>query len=153
MARHLGIIALIPFASGCAGVQLSNVDDGRSLEYRAAIPAITVSQDAECKVTSQVVSIPGAPRYMSFRSGLGKAETAVDFGPGGTITKFNSKTEGQVDDALKIANAVLGAVGGPAGMVSGAPGKCKPSTQTYLIEYVNGVPQAASKPIFKKEFD
>ncbi len=153
MARILGSILTLATLSGCAGVSLSNVDDGHSLAYRMAVPAITASIDADCKTTSQIITIPGPARYMSFRSGLGKADTSVEFGPGGTITKFNSKTEGQVEDALKIATAVMGAAARTASEGGGAP-KCKPMIATYLIDYdAAGRPTVDPHPFFQQRFD
>jgi hypothetical protein len=160
MSRALKAAVLSCALSSCAGAGFSDVNDHRSLEYRAAVPAITVNLDADCKVTSQVVSIPGPPRYISFRSGLGKADTSVDFGPGGTIAKFNSKTEGQVDDALKIATAVMSAARAAPAMVEGGKGasegpKCKPTAATYLIDYDSkGRPNVnLNAPLFLKSFD
>jgi hypothetical protein len=161
MARLLISAALVGTLSGCAGVTFSHTDDLHSLEYRTAIPAVTVGLDADCKATSQVVTIPGPARYIAFKSGLGKADTSIDFGPGGTITKFNSKTEGQVDDALKIASAVMGAAGmtaaldGGGGPKGGEAPKCKPLLATFLIDYdAVGRPSVdMAKPFFLKTFD
>lgn len=85
----------------------------------------------------------------------GKAETAIEFAPGGTITKINSKTEGQIDDVLKIPSAVMGAAGMRPAVDGGAGSKCKPTVGTYLISY-----DAAGRPsvdltnaVFVKVFD
>jgi hypothetical protein len=163
MARLLISAALIGTLSGCSGVTFSHVDDLHSLEYRTAVPAVTIALDADCKATSQVVTIPGPARYIAFNQGLGKADTSIDFGPGGTITKFNSKTEGAVDDALKIASTVMGAVGmttladggGTKGGGGGEAPKCKPRIATYLIDYdANGHPSVdLANPFFTKAFD
>jgi len=161
MARHLISAALIGTLSGCSGVTFSHVDDMHSLEYRSAVPAVTVGLDADCKATSQVVTIPGPARYMAFKQGLGKADTSVDFGPGGTITKFNSKTEGAVDDALKIASTVMGVAGMTAALDGGDGGKggeaakCKPLLATFLIDYdAAGRPSVdTAHPFFLKTFD
>lgn len=122
--------------SGCAGVTFSNHDDGSSLEYHSVVPAMQVNVDADCKLTTAIISIPGPPRYLAMRSGLGKADTTVEFGTGGIITKINSKTEGQVDDAIKIAKAF--------GVVAALDGTAKPTcdltTRTYLIDYIDGRP-------------
>jgi hypothetical protein len=162
MGRLLIATALIVTLSGCAGVTFSHTDDMHSLEYRTAVPAVTIGIDADCKTSSQVVTIPGPARYISFKEGLGKADTSVDFGPGGTIAKFNSKTEGAVDDALKIASTVMSAAGMTAGLDAGTKGangneapKCKPLLATYLIDYdPAGRPSVdSSKPFFLKTFD
>lgn len=137
----------------------SDANDGKSLEYRSAVPALTLSLDAECKASSQVVSLPGPPRYMAFSSGLGKAETAVDFGPGGTIVKINSKTEGQTEDALKILSTVMGAAATTAAVDGGGKdataAKCKPTVATYLINYdAAGRPSVdLNSPFFLKIFE
>ena len=134
----LGIIVGLSasLVSGCAGVTFSNRDDGSSLEYHSVIPAMQVNVDANCQLTTAIISIPGPPRYLAMRSGLGKADTTVDFGAGGIITKINSKTEGQVDDAIKIAKA-FGVV---AALDGGAKPTCDVATKTYLIEYIDGRP-------------
>lgn len=132
----LVVVGLSAVVSGCAGVSFSNRDDGSSLEYHSVVPAMQVNVDADCKLTTSIISIPGPPRYLAMRSGLGKADTTVDFGAGGIITKINSKTEGQVDDAIKIAKAfgVVAALDGPAKPT------CDVATKTYLIEYIDGRP-------------
>jgi len=156
MARILVLVACIALPA-CAGVQFSDQKSDNSLEYRTAVPAVTLTVDADCKATSQFVSLPGPPRYISFRSGLGKADTSVDFGPGGVITKFNSKTEGQTADALNVASAVMGAMG-IAGLDAGGggdkPKKCKPTLATYLISYDGaGNPSVdLSRPVFAQLF-
>lgn len=142
-------VLVLPLLASCAGVSFSNQDDGRSLEYRSVIPAMRLIIDAECKITSDVVSIPGPPRYLAMRSGLGKGDTTVDFGPGGIITKINSKTEGAVDDALKIVKAVTGI----AALDGSAKPTCPPTTTTYLIEYVDGRPTIdTSRPFLSDSF-
>jgi len=73
MARHLISAALIGTLSGCSGVTFSHVDDMHSLEYRSAVPAVTVGLDADCKATSQVVTIPGMKTRAHLRDNLAGA--------------------------------------------------------------------------------
>jgi len=131
------LIVAAPLA-GCAGAQFSDNGSSNSVQFYQTIPALLVTVDADCKVTSQVVSLPGKPRYVSFQSGLGKAQTAVNFGPGGILSSVNVETESQAEDALKIAQAVMGAAAGAAFTGEGSKGPekkvtCTPGTGAYPI--------------------
>ena len=155
MARSLSTLALCFALSGCAGVVFHDHDGKPSrLEYYQTIPAMLVTVDAECKVASQVVSLPGESRSMDFRSGLGRSETNVTFGPGGTISSINAKNEGAVDDALKIAQAVMGVAANnvvetnlPKGEQPAKPA-CKPTALAYRIRGSGGEVTVDKTPVF-----
>lgn len=122
-----GLVAL----GGCAGVYFNDQYRENAVEYRSTVPVVLVTIDGDCKVSSQIASVPGRKRYISFRSGLGKSVSSFEFNPGGTISKVGVTTEGQVKDALDIGTAARGLFG-LAESTSGGGG-CKPKTAAYEI--------------------
>lgn len=133
----------------CAGVHFSETRIPNALEYRTTVPAVVISLDGDCKTTTQVIGLPGDTRYVSFRSGLGKAVSAIDFNPGGTVAKVNMTTEGQVKDALDIASMLLkvGGVGINAAP-SATPEKCTPGSVAYLIRADGNTLTVDKTPLF-----
>ena len=118
--------------AGCSGIKFSNRDDGHSHPYRVASPALKVVTDPDCKMTAEVVSIPGKLNYLSFQTGLGKVDATVEFEPGGTIKKIMAKQEGVTDDLVKLLNAGRSFTG--ASLTESAGG-CKPSVAIYPIHF------------------
>lgn len=136
--------------AGCSGIRFSNVDDGKSHPYRVASPALKVVTDGDCKMTAEVISIPGRFNYLSFQTGLGKIDDSVEFEPGGTIKKITAKQEGVAEDVSKLLAAVTSAaktVGAASFAERGETPKCRPIVQIYPINldsqnnpYVGGQP-------------
>jgi hypothetical protein len=129
------LFIMIPVAgalSACAGVSFHEEYRENALEYRATVPALLMTVDGECKVTSQIVSLPGHKRYIAFHSGLGKSVSSFDFNPGGTIAKVSVTSEGHVKDALDIGTTVLGLAGVSA--AEAAAKDCAPRVIGYEIK-------------------
>lgn len=96
--------------AGCSGIRFSNYDDGKSHPYRVATPALKVVTDPDCKMTAEVISIPGRLNWLKFQTGLGKINDKVEFEPGGTIKSINVQQEGVADDLNKLLGTLVGAV-------------------------------------------
>ena len=131
LARIFMATIILATVSACAGLQFSNTDNGRSHPYRVAQPALKVVTAPDCAMTAEVISIPGEKRYVSFRNGIGKADVSIDFEPGGTIKHINSKTEGAVDDVVKVLSTVAGIA--KPGLTTEVAKDC-PSVRIYAIE-------------------
>ena len=130
--------------AGCSSIRFSNVDDGHSHPYRVASPALKVVTDPDCKMTAEVISIPGRFNYLSFSSGLGKIDDSVEFEPGGTIKKITAKQEGVADDIGKLLGAVTSAAKAvrAAGFNERAePSKCPSSVRIYRVREDGSVDQ------------
>ena len=131
IVEPVAAVLLSAALAACSGIQFSNQDNGRSHPYRVAAPALRVITDPDCKMTAEVISIPGRFNYLSFKTGLGKIDNTVEFEPGGTIKKIVAKQEGVVDDAVKLLTTVTGAVR-PLNLAQG--GGCHSSVRVYAIQ-------------------
>ena len=132
------IVMLAASAAGCSGVTFSNRDDGNSHPYRVASPALKVVTDPDCKMTAEVISIPGRLNYLSFRSGLGSSDATVIFEPGGTIKQISSKQSGVADDLAKLIGVARGVAASAAVAEDGEVepvGECTPAVAVYPIVY------------------
>ena len=138
------------FLSGCSGIEFLNHDDGHSHPYRVAMPALKVVTDPDCKMTAEVISIPGRYNYLKFKSGLGKIDDSVEFDAGGTIKKVQAKQEGVADDVSKVLGAVTAAAksAGAFGLTGEEASKaCAPSVRIYPIDADSGtLPKIAPEP-------
>jgi hypothetical protein len=123
--------------SGCSGIQFLNHDDGHSHPYHVAMPALKVVTDPDCKMTAEVISIPGRLNYLKFTTGLGKIDDGVEFEPGGTIKKITAKQEGVADDLVKIVGAVTSAAKSAGGVpfTENQKNGCQPSVRIYPINF------------------
>lgn len=142
-----GAAALV---AGCSGIQFLRNDDGHSHPYRVAMPALKVVTEPDCKMTAEVISIPGRFNFLKFKTGLGKIDDSVEFEPGGTIKKIAAKQEGVADDLGKVIGAVTGAAKtlGPRTLTNVEKDGCSPSVRIYLIDADSGLaPKVADTPI------
>lgn len=144
-SSRLCVAAAAMLTGACSGIQFSRLDDGHSHPYRVAMPAIKVVTDPDCKMTAEVISIPGRFNYLKFKSGLGKIDDSVEFEAGGTIKKIAAKQEGVADDLTKVIGAVSGAVRGPGGPGFAGFQKqdCQPSVRIFPIGIDGSVNQAS----------
>ena len=143
-ARTLIATIISAAVSGCSGIQFSKTDNGHSHPYRVAQPALKVVTAPDCAMTAEVISIPGERRFVSFRNGIGKADVSIQFEPGGTIKQINSKTEGVVDDIVKVASTVAGIA--KPGLAPTVQKSCPASVQIYAIEVDNQNGQVKVNP-------
>lgn len=147
--RMAAISGMAMILGGCAGIEFLNHDDGHSHPYRVATPALKVVTDADCKMTAEVISIPGRLNYLKFKTGLGKIDDSVVFEPGGTIKEIKAKQEGVADDLVKVLGAVTSAAksAGAVGLTKMQEQGCPASVRIYPINSDGSAPLIGAQPI------
>jgi hypothetical protein len=137
--RIISIIAFGLVTGSCAGLEFSPTPRADGLLYYDPAPYLQITRGVDCSVTSNVVTLPGQPRSVAFRSGYGSAELGVELS-GGMITSVNQETDTKIPETI---NAVAGLAKTAADIKSltTVPGAkpCKASVVLYPI--VDGIPQ------------
>jgi hypothetical protein len=133
------IIAFGLFTGACAGLEFSPTPRPDGLLYYDPTPYLQVTRGADCSVTSSVVTLPGQPRSVAFRSGYGSAELGVELS-GGMITSVNQKTDTKIPETI---NAVAGLAKTAADIKSltATPGAKSCNASVVLYPIMDGVPQ------------
>jgi hypothetical protein len=146
--RVASIVTLGFLTAGCAGLEFSPTPQPDGLLYYDPSPYLQITRGIDCSVTSSVVTLPGQPRSVAFRSGYGSADLGVNLS-GGMITQVNQKTDTKVPETITAMAGLATAVGGLAKTAADIAGAaeappaaaktCRPSVVLYPI--VDGIPQ------------
>lgn len=126
-----------PLMTGCAGLQFNPAPTPDGLTYNEPVPYMLVATTKECATTAIVVSLPGRTRSISFKSGYGSADLAVNL-QNGIITSVNQKTDTKVPETLTAIASLGTALGVKTLAESGKQVICKPAASLYQV--VDGRP-------------
>lgn len=131
--------------AACAGLQFSNAVTSDSMPFYVAVPALQITQTADCGVSAQVISIPGEQRSIRFRQGVGTAKLSFKL-TNGMLTEVNSETSGAATDAIALARQVATMVPWTTKTVTSG---CDPSVELRSISYASGAPVIGRTPIYR----
>jgi hypothetical protein len=140
------IVTLGFLTVGCAGLEFSPTPQPDGLLYYDPTPYLQVTRGADCSVTSSVITLPGQPRSVAFRSGYGSAQLGVNLS-GGMITQVNQTTDTKVPETINAVTGLATAAAGLAKTLAVSPPqvleakpKC-PAPSVVLYPIVDGIPQ------------
>jgi hypothetical protein len=132
-------VTLVLFASGCAGLEFSPTPQPDALLYYDPAPYLQVTRGTDCSVTSSVITLPGQPRSVAFRSGYGSATLAVTL-TGGMITSVNQATDTKIPDTINAIASLPKTLADIKALT--APPTAKPcNASVVLYPIVDGIPQ------------
>jgi len=127
----LGIV-LIVILSGCASINVAQVEDGDGVKgprYYGSHPYVLVAQTSEGTLQTSIVWLPdyGTVYEIRRKRGLGKATLSATFTDGGTLKSFGTEHDPQVASTVQAAmGGILGALGAGAPAEEEAPAEGSP---------------------------
>jgi uncharacterized protein YceK len=136
--RHINpilVLGIMLFAvlSGCASVNVAQVEDGDEVKgprYYAAHPYVLIAQTDEGTLQTAIVWLPDYETTYEIRRkrGLGKATLSATFTDGGMLKSFGTEHDPQVASTLQAAmGGILGALGAGAPTEEEAPAEGPPN--------------------------
>lgn len=131
------LISFMPLVTaGCAGLRFNREPQDDAFTYYEPSPFAAVKVAADCSTSVDIVSLPGRPRSISFKSGLGSAKLSVTTS-NGIITQLGQETDTKIPETLTAIAGLAKTVG--VGLAVGGQvdtkATCKPGVSLYAIFY------------------
>jgi hypothetical protein len=142
-----GACLFLAFAlAGCAHLEFkaykSEEPEQPGLTYFEPVPYLAVAKGVDCKVTVNVLVLPGEKRTLLFRSGWGSADLSATLA-NGMLQSVGQKTDTKVPETVTALAGAAAAFKGPAPGGAKEP-VCDGAVRLYPI--VKGVP-AFDRPL------
>lgn len=135
--KTLLVLPVALVLSACASVEFNASSEGAV--YYEPTPYLFFSRTEKCVTSATPVTLPGAKRYLDFKSGYGSSSLSAEFS-NGLLTKIGQTSDTKVPETLTSIAGLATALK----MDSGGGAACAPVSILYPI--VNGVPDT-SQPI------
>ncbi len=137
-----GACLLLTFTlAGCAHLEFKASEPG--LTYFEPVPYLAVAKGADCKVTVNVLVLPGEKRTLAFKSGYGTADLSATLSSG-MLQSVGQKTDTKIPETI---TAVAGLAKAAAGFAAGPPAPdCSRSSYVRLYRFENGA-LTTDKPV------
>ena len=92
-------IAATLLLGGCAGLRFTTADAPNAFVYNAAVPVALVKTAADCSKTVEMLTLPGPPRGVQFKSGFGSAKLNIKLDHN-MITEIGQETDTKIPETI-----------------------------------------------------